>query len=266
MIKTLCFSGGSMKGVAFLGALAYLQETEQLAHVEACIGTSIGALAALMFVTDTHNTIFPLFLQEYTKLLPRYSLTTLTRLYGLDNMSAMRRFITEHILGGDAGTTFKTLFERAPTKLSVVATSMVTKTATIFNHIETPDVLVIDAVLASAAIPFVYTPIVIDGVHYLDGGLVCHFPITHCDPASTLGLYLYSEPQSANVGKLSVYQFALHVFDIVFYHSENTMRQNYGAYKVHEIIFQDKMSLKFLDLKHSKETLKSIYDLGYNSF
>ena len=49
MIKNLVLSGGEYKGLAYVGVLKYLEDTNILAGIENIMGVSIGAVFALYF-------------------------------------------------------------------------------------------------------------------------------------------------------------------------------------------------------------------------
>jgi NTE family protein len=65
------------------------------------------------------------------------------------------------------------LLEEAPIPVHVVATSLATGRARWFS--EGP---VVDAILASAALPAIFPPVVVDGEAYIDGGVVDNVPIS----------------------------------------------------------------------------------------
>ena len=56
-------------------------------------------------------------------------------------------------------------------RLTVHATRLRDGACVAFNHETSPDVFVVDAVLASSSVPFVFTPVDIGGVLYVDGAL-----------------------------------------------------------------------------------------------
>ena len=60
-------------------------------------------------------------------------------------------------------------------KLYITAASL--NTCTLYLYGDDPDALLLDAVLASAAIPAVFPPIEHDGGQYVDGGVVANVPI-----------------------------------------------------------------------------------------
>ena len=58
MIKNLVFSGGGLKGYAFIGVIKALYETHIIENITKFVGTSIGSIAAYFSIIGiTHNEI-----------------------------------------------------------------------------------------------------------------------------------------------------------------------------------------------------------------
>src|SRR5690606_15357339 len=52
-MKNVVFEGGGVLGIAYLGALKYLDETNRLNKIERVAGTSIGAITACLLSFNT---------------------------------------------------------------------------------------------------------------------------------------------------------------------------------------------------------------------
>ena len=76
--------------------------------------------------------------------------------------------------------TFKTLYEFSGIKLNIYATNANTFDLDCFNHINTPDVCVIDAIYMSSSIPILFKPMKYKGNYYIDGCYSCNYPIDLC--------------------------------------------------------------------------------------
>ncbi|MBY6203174.1 patatin-like phospholipase family protein [Maritalea mobilis] len=72
--------------------------------------------------------------------------------------------------------TFRDIWDERAVDLKVVATELRTGRMVLFDAYDTPDTCVSDAVMASAAIPILFKPVLIDGKEYCDGGLVSNLP------------------------------------------------------------------------------------------
>ena len=57
MLTHLAISGGGSSGIKFAGSLKYLEETNQLKHVKKILGTSIGAVIAVLLTYSSVDNI-----------------------------------------------------------------------------------------------------------------------------------------------------------------------------------------------------------------
>ena len=192
--KCLVISSGGLSGLAYLG----VAHTLDLAGVEHFFGTSIGAIiCCLLAIGMTPMQIFfdvcrlknP-FPQNWDKVV----------MGGDVAISTFARF--EHELCGifrrQLGflPTFAQLHARRGKSLHVFAFSTETYKTVEFSPTRTPDVCVIDAVLASSSIPLVFPPRDVGGHLYIDGAFLCPIPLKfatrHAAPEEIV--VIYSEP------------------------------------------------------------------------
>ncbi len=89
----------------------------------------------------------------------------------------LRRLVERHL-------TFERL-EDAPVPLHVIATDVITGRDRVFSSGPAAE-----AVLASAAIPGVFPPVVIDGEPFMDGGVTDNTPIAHAVAAGCNPIYV----------------------------------------------------------------------------
>ena len=77
-----------------------------------------------------------------------------------------------------------------------------------------PEWTLIDAVYSSCALPFLFRPNIVDGVCYIDGGMLCNYPVNQCismveDPDEIFGMNkiedVESEPAVTNYANLMEY-------------------------------------------------------------
>jgi len=85
---------------------------------------------------------------------------------GLVSQRGLRSLVRRHL-------TFERI-EQAPVPLHIVVVEVLTGRDVLLSSGSA-----LDAVVASAAIPGVFAPVVIDGVPYMDGGVVSNTPISH---------------------------------------------------------------------------------------
>lgn len=157
----LALSGGGAKGFAHLGVFRLLEECGLKPDIIS--GTSAGALAGCLYADGyTSDEIMQLFIgrefSEFAKMqLPKA---------GLFDNSRLCHFLEKHLRAKN--------LEDLEIPLVVVATDL---DHGISHEFRTGSI--VDAVAASCSVPIIFTPVEIDGIHYVDGGLFRNFPVTN---------------------------------------------------------------------------------------
>lgn len=156
----LALSGGGAKGFAHIGALRLMEEYNIVPDVIA--GTSAGSIAGVLFA-DGYSSA------EIQEIFTGRELSEFARLKfpkdGLLDSERFRRFLEKHLRARR--------FEELKIPLVVVATDLDNGRSHEFR--KGP---IADAVAASCSIPVVFSPVEIDGVHYVDGGVFRNFPVS----------------------------------------------------------------------------------------
>jgi NTE family protein len=172
----IALSGGGARGIAHLGVLQAIDELG--IEISEISGTSFGAVAGAFYACG----IAPyqaLKLVQKTKLIffirPAISKTGLLKVEKLNDLFAK-------YLPVDS-------FQKLNKKLTVNATDIKRGEAMFFDSGD-----LIPAILASCCMPVIFDPIVIDGVAYIDGGILNNLPVeplesrceliigSHCNP------------------------------------------------------------------------------------
>lgn len=156
----LALSGGGAKGFAHLGVLKALEEKGIRPSIIS--GTSAGAFAGVLYADGNSPEEILSFFQK--KAFKEFAELTIPHT-GIFKADRFRQFLKTNI---KART-----FEELQTPLKVVATDIANGTSKVFD--KGP---LIQAITASCAYPIVFTPVEIDKVHYVDGGLFKNFPVT----------------------------------------------------------------------------------------
>ncbi|OQC10864.1 MAG: hypothetical protein BWX74_00455 [Tenericutes bacterium ADurb.Bin087] len=177
----LVLGGGGAKGSYQIGVLKALHEAKMLKRIRVASGTSIGAIHTLLLMHD-------LSIEDMINVWRKF---TNEAIYGKNkfketwNVSGFynTKGILEKILPFTNDEAFKrtkiegyVTLAKVPTKGIFAKLNMkkYEKEVVHLNTSEDP----LKAVLASAAIPLVFGEKEIDGVRYVDGGLVDNFPVT----------------------------------------------------------------------------------------
>lgn len=175
----LVLSGGGIRGVAHIGAIKALEEYGIYpSHIA---GTSAGAVVGALYANGTSWEEMLGFFKE-------------VELFSFSKYARNKPgFIdTEKFFG-----LFKTYlpedrFEDLQKPLYVTATDLLRGKLRVFNKGE-----LIRPILASAAVPGVFAPVIIENGYYVDGGVLNNFPVDIISPLcdQIIGVYVNSVDQ-----------------------------------------------------------------------
>jgi NTE family protein len=194
-IENLCFKGGGMRGLAFVGALAALEEVGILPQIKRCIGSSAGAIFAGLvacklphraIAEEIYKTNFAEFQDskwgisgEGMRLVERFGLYEGEYFYNWYGDILQR-----HV--GKRNITFAQVFDKFGIELVITSTDLTKKRLMYMDRLSTPNLPIQDAVRRSMSIPILFTPVKMtdeDGlVHLLvDGSCTNNFPLHYFD-------------------------------------------------------------------------------------
>jgi NTE family protein len=180
-IKRLIFSGGSVKGIAYIGSLKYIEEHKEIFEdVIEYVGTSIGALMCMVIVIGyTSSELKQIFWDIDLNSYRDPSLKTFFEAYGLDNGDKLVCLLKELISkkGFREDITLKEL--HAITKKSIIAcvTNVNKKSTEYFTKENYPDIPVYLAVKTSMTLPLIFSPVEYNGSLFVDGALTNDIPV-----------------------------------------------------------------------------------------
>ena len=155
----IALSGGGMRGVAHAGVLAAL--AEHGLEPDCVSGTSAGALVGALYASGHPPSAVMEFFRERSPF--RLSNLSLGKPGLLDSEKV--RDDLAHYLPDDR-------FEALDRKLFVTATDILAGRPAVFSTGP-----LISPLLASAAVPFLFSPVDVAGRLYCDGGIVDNFPV-----------------------------------------------------------------------------------------
>lgn len=186
--NTLVLTSGGILGVTYGGVFRCMEERGiSLDSFTEIYGTSTGALVGLLVVCGmSYVNIRRLLINLPVKKLFQITsegLLGFADYQGIDRGNGLRS-ICKHILSRifkNPNLTLGELGQRTGKHFVVNATNVRRGESVILGTIETPDVRVEDAVLASAAIPFLYSPVRLNDMVLVDGG-VTHSLLLHLVP------------------------------------------------------------------------------------
>lgn len=262
----IVLSGGGNRGALQVGALKAFFEFD--IRPDILVGTSAGAMNAAFMATNPSPAgvdrladlwkhagsadLFPgnLFTQAFRFLLGKDSL------YPSDNL---RRFVEDNV-----PPEFECFGDVTDVKLLITAGDITTGTLFLFG--EDPNAPLVDAVMASAALPGVYPPVRMDGASLVDGATVSNVPVTIAADAGARTIYAISLGYDGTLrmparGALGV---ALQSVDILMFQLLVRDLQDVDAdpnAALHLIQMDDFQGLPVDDFTHIDEMIRTGYEV-----
>lgn len=188
MVTSVAFEGGGVLGLAYQPAIEALARLGS--QVRDFAGTSAGAITALLLALRTPpEEIRTLVATTPWKSFATYMPPALLRLFttgGWHRIGFAREWIRLRVRSaGSEELTFEELEEVRGTRLYVVGTryerrgkdGRTSARPFVFSPESSPDVPVLDAVLASMAVPLFWPPVLADGWWHGDGGVAENHPL-----------------------------------------------------------------------------------------
>jgi predicted acylesterase/phospholipase RssA len=268
-ITHLVLSGGGMHGVMYIGALRYLYLEGLLKNITHVAGTSIGSFIGLFValklnMDEIEQIMYDIFYKDDFNFIPRKNYLKLISNLGLTSTKSITHELKKVIKSkyDIEDITFKELAKRFGINMYISATNIIHCTNTIFSVDDTPDLSVFTACEASMSIPFLYVPVIIDNIHYYDGGLSNNFPIkmfSNVPAENILGMVLHKdnkpcdEPSKETV---NIFFLAKQIFNIL-----NTFRVKEVTYRqldyINNLYIPDNIPFKnFMNFKVNTQGIK----------
>lgn len=293
--ESLVFSGGGIKGLAYVGVINALEEKQLFQNVKRFAGASAGAITAALLAIGMNaeeldkqmsSVDFSTFLKKSnvniealvdktSELLltgPAVIIDEITN-RGLCDGSVFVEWLTSmfKLKGFDEATTFAELYEKTGNELIIVLCYANCSKTVLACHTsaETSNMPVITAVRGSMSIPLVFEPLIWNNNVYLDGGTMYNYPIEVFDenpsPDKTLGFILSTKssvltpPRKEDTGILShlacIYDAIMNVSYEYCFRMENH----------HRTVFIDPSGIGTLDFKLTEDQKKALKDNGYKA-
>ena len=240
----LALSGGGSKGIAHAGVLKFL--TEQGIEPSCIAGSSAGAIVGTMHafgkkpeeILDFFKSIYFFHWKHFT-----------FKKAGIVDSESFKSYFIE--IFGET-TTLADL--KIPTYIT--ATDMVKGKLKIFS----PETKVVDAVLASTAVPGMISPYMIKEKLYSDGGILNHFPTDilqgRCD--YLIGVYVSPIQNIESKDLKSIKSVTSRAFDLLY------ANYKYQKFNLCDWVIEPKELANFSTFETSKTKMNAIFEIGYN--
>jgi predicted acylesterase/phospholipase RssA len=190
-IKHIVIGGGGTTGFMTLGALKFLQDNKiwDISSIKTIYGTSIGSIVAtslaLKYDWDTLLTYF--IRRPWNKLYSYNKRDLILNLYnqkGIFKKTIFEKTIQPLLEGRglSSDSTLKELYDYTNIDVHFFSLELNSMTKIDLSYKSHPNLRVADAIYMSSACPILFTPCTDDETKtcYVDGGLICNYPVNEC--------------------------------------------------------------------------------------
>ena len=210
--KNLALEGGGIRGLAYAGALKVLEEKNILQNIENVAGTSAGAITALMISLDYNSheidsILYSLKIQQFNDGKNIFGkIRRVKKEYGIFKGEKFEKWIGK-LLQNQTGDSNITFIQQHQLHLATkkfkdvfcVGTNVSKQQLQIFSWQHTPDMKIKTAIHISMCIPIYFKPVAVDSNWnavsikktkipydiFVDGGMLCNYPINMFDTCRT---------------------------------------------------------------------------------
>jgi len=258
VIKNIIFSGGAFKGWAYIGAIKALNENIPFDKIEQIIGVSIGAIFGLFYILQIDPTFLINFLLrlDFKKIID-IDLNSLISNQSLFEGKYLKKLLID-ITKLNENITFKELYLQNKILFTTCAFNTSNAKIEYFNNNLTPDIKIIDALMASCALPFLFPAYNINNNWYYDGGICNNCPCNLLIDTETSLIF-----DIANHNRQSNYNICNLVISLSKLLNINFNKTN--NFKIYNIIDDLKFENESFNLNQSKDTIFNIYMVGYKN-
>ena len=187
-IEHLVISGGGQTGFMFYGVLreAAKQGFWDIKNIKSMYGTSVGTfisvILSLKYDWDTIDTYFINRPWHNVFKIDIYTVLQAFEKRGVFGIDVMEKMLGPLFAGKDISTdvTMKEFYDITGIDLYFFVTELNQFKLHKMSHHTHPDWRVIDAVYASCTLPIIFVPLIKDGECYIDGGVICSYPMKEC--------------------------------------------------------------------------------------
>jgi len=247
-IKHLVISGGGPMGLRYLGVLQTLHNKNfwNIDDIESIYSTSIGTFIATFFCLkydyETLNTyIFDRPWYESIKLTPKQLFESYY------NKGLFDRKIIEIVFNPlfkakdlNINITLQDFYNYSNIDLHIFSFDVNSFKTVEFSHSTHPNIELIDAITMSSSLPGLFVPYLRDGCCYIDGGVLCNYPINECirdhpNEEECLGVNVCYVPSNEKSTMNSIIDENSSLLDYIISISVNSMYYIRNSIKTHDI-------------------------------
>lgn len=279
MYRNLVLSGGSVKGIAYIGCIKYLEEIGRINEFKNLIGSSVGAIVCFTICcglpSSEITSIVKSMFHDYQKKLPNIdNIINVFNTMGIEDGN----FIVDSLSAimfkkfGTHDMTFMDLVKKTGKNLVICGSNLTTSKTEFFNVDNTPNMSVLKALRISISIPIIFTPVMHDGAVYADAALFSNFPIEYFEgslPQNTLGIHIRCQKEGYDTSHMNIVKYVSCLIDAYFFKMNDIKSDVHNNNKIVEISIHTDAKYDF-DFKKFKfninaTTIDNYIQLGFES-
>jgi NTE family protein len=269
--KMIVCSGG-INGIAIVGALYNFILNNDISNIKTFMGISVGSLITMLLTTGyDKDEIMNLFLDIEMKDFSDFKISRFLQDYGLDNGENIKRLLKAILMykNFSPDLTFKELYDQTGNKLIIIGTN-VNKGVPIYYNIENyPNTKIVDAIRVSSSFPGVYTPVIENNHHLIDGAILEPYPLHYFDNKDEVIGFLIKNniPSSERLKEYKIDSLKSYYMSIINILLDAYLEKCFDGKHKHTI-YIDKEDLKqdVMDFNLTKDVKHSLVDIGKKAF
>lgn len=263
MIENFILSGGSIKGISYIGLMKSLYENKTIYdNIKVFAGASVGSIFATFLSLNISIEHLEQFLNYDFSDLLTFDIEHLIDDFGLDKGDKYIELL-EKALDDKKDFTFKDVFDKTGKRLIISATCLNNYNIEYFDYISHPKLKIVQAIRASISIPFLFTAVKMNNKTYIDGAILEPLPISLFDKQKTLGVLIVDKNYNHGyMGDLSSLQGFIYNFGICIKKRLDLLNNFDEKYEIIKICLEN---VSFLDFDMSIEKKNEIIKIGYDT-
>ena len=257
VLENIIFAGGGFKGWAYIGTIKALNELMDFKNIKSVTGVSVGSVFGLFYILGIKweyllEYFMELNIKEYLDIDIDNLFINQSLLHGKKLKESIKQIISNKI---DPEITFKDLKRYSKILFTTCALNINKQQLEYFNVSLTPDVKIIDAILASCSLPLLLPSYKIGDSFYYDGGCCNNCPTNLVSELNSIAFDLCDSTLNGNNHLINL------IYALINLNNKNKIEKKEIVYS----ILSEKFQKEMCNLNQSKDDIFNIYMHGYNN-
>ena len=266
-IKHLVISGGGPTMVQSLGSIQYLEENKFINRndIESIYGTSAGAIVGTLFCLDfSWETINDYIIGRPWQDVFTIKVQDIFESYtkkGIFDMKIIEKCFKPLLSAKDISleVTLKEFYQYSKIELHFFTFEINEFKLVDISYLTHPDLTLLTAIQMTCGIPVLLTPVCVNGKCYIDGGMVCNYPLKYCvDSGKNVEeiLGLKNQYNDSNKNCVDSNSNMLDFIMCILFNTIFSLKMNYTEPNIKYELVNDTELMTFESLRNSLSCIK----------